>query len=118
MIVDLTQVKAYLRVDSMDEDELITALLTTAQEVVSDVARLSEEDMNTLMTMSFDDTSITVSIRGETLNFSQALAWNKLLNTAVLYTVGYLYENREQADHHDMMLTLRCLLGSIREVIV
>ena len=29
---------------------------------------------------------------------------------AVMYTVAYLYEHREEADHHALTLTLRSLL--------
>ena len=33
-----------------------------------------------------------------------------------MYTVAYLYEHREEADHHDLILTLRSLLfGSRKE---
>ncbi|MCM1345085.1 MAG: head-tail connector protein, partial [Lachnospiraceae bacterium] len=36
--------------------------------------------------------------------------------TAVMFTVAYLYEHREEADHHAMDLTLRALLfGSRKE---
>jgi hypothetical protein len=34
---------------------------------------------------------------------------------AVLYTVAYLYEHREEADHQTLQLTLRALLFGIRE---
>ena len=35
---------------------------------------------------------------------------------AVMFTVAYLYEHREEADHHAMDLTLRALLfGSRKE---
>ena len=40
--------------------------------------------------------------------------WNMM--AAELYTVAYLYEHREEANHHDLMLTLRALLFGIREV--
>ena len=33
---------------------------------------------------------------------------------AVLYTVAYLYEHREEADHRGLMLTLRALLFGVR----
>ena len=33
----------------------------------------------------------------------------------MLYTIAYLYEHREEADHHDLALTLRALLFGIRE---
>ena len=39
-----------------------------------------------------------------------------VMMAAELYTVAYLYEHREEADHHDLMLTLRALLFGIREV--
>lgn len=38
-----------------------------------------------------------------------------LIRTAVLYSLGYLYEHWEEADHHDLVMTLRNLLSSIRE---
>lgn len=38
-----------------------------------------------------------------------------ILKTAILFTLGYLYEHRENADHHDLALTLRNLLFDIRE---
>ena len=34
---------------------------------------------------------------------------------AILYSIGYLYEHREEADHHDLVMTLRNLLSSVRE---
>ena len=33
---------------------------------------------------------------------------------AVMYAVAYLYEHREEADHHQLTLTLRALLFGIR----
>ena len=35
---------------------------------------------------------------------------------AVMYAVAYQYEHREEADHNQMLLTLRALLFGIREV--
>ena len=40
------------------------------------------------------------------------------LRVAVLYALGYLYEHREEADHHALTLTLRALLFGIREGVV
>lgn len=34
---------------------------------------------------------------------------------AVIYAVAYLYEHREEADHHELVLTLRSLLFGIRQ---
>ena len=39
---------------------------------------------------------------------------NPNLHTAVLYTVAYLYEHREEADHRTLTLTLRSLLFGVR----
>lgn len=47
---------------------------------------------------------------------ANALTSEPNAKTAVLYTVAYLYEHREDADHHALMITLRALLfGSRRE---
>ena len=40
------------------------------------------------------------------------------LRVAVLYALGYLFEHREEADHHELTLTLRSLLFGIREGVV
>ena len=40
------------------------------------------------------------------------------LRVAILYTLGYLFEHREDADHHKLALTLRSLLFAIREGVV
>ena len=45
-------------------------------------------------------------------SFSQDMVQAK---TAVLYAAAYLYEHREEADHHELMLTLRALLSGIRQ---
>ena len=34
---------------------------------------------------------------------------------AILYALGYLYEHRDEADHHQLMLTLRSILFAVRE---
>jgi len=35
--------------------------------------------------------------------------------TAVMYTAAYFYEHREEADFHELALTLRNLLSGSRE---
>ncbi len=37
---------------------------------------------------------------------------------AILYALGYLYEHRDEADHHALMLTLRSILSAVREGVV
>ena len=44
MHVDLTEAKAYLRVDANDEDDLIKSLLGSAEKQVQAVTRFSDEE--------------------------------------------------------------------------
>lgn len=87
-MITLNEAKNYLRVDFDDDDALITDLITSAAAIVANVARA--EDASELETM--DNASV-----------------------AVLYTLAYLYEHREEADHHELMLMLRCLLFGERK---
>lgn len=89
MIVSLDEMKTYLRVDFTDDDSLITYLIGSAEKICKDILR------------NDDDTEF---------------AADENAKAAVMYTVGYLYEHREEADHHALMLTLRSLLfGSRKE---
>lgn len=90
-MLSLDEVKKYLRVDSSDEDALIESLIKTADSLVRDIGRM--------------ETSAEVSE-----------ASKPVMLAAELYAVAYLYEHREEADHHDLTLTLRALLFGIREV--
>ena len=38
-----------------------------------------------------------------------------IMRVAILYAFGYLYEHREEADHHALLLTRRSLLFAVRE---
>lgn len=87
-LVTMEEAKAYLRVDTGDEDSLIQSLLIASAKLAMDVARLSEDEVS---------------------------EHQELMKTAVLFTLGYLYEHREEADHHELVMTLRNLLFSIRE---
>ena len=88
-MLTLEEAKNYLRVDYADDDTLITGLIATAQKLCMDVARMDDAD--------------------------QFAASGENAHTAILYTVAYLYEHREEADHHALMLTLRALLFGIRK---
>ncbi|MDY5114059.1 MAG: head-tail connector protein [Bilifractor sp.] len=90
-MLTLDEVKKYLRVDSSDEDALITSLISMADSLVRDVSRMNS------------DSEISEASK-------------PVMMAAELYTVAYLYEHREEADHHDLTLTLRALLFGIREV--
>ena len=89
MIVTLDEAKEYLRVEYADEDALLGGLLKAAHQICMDVARSTDE-----------------------ADFGADMEQAK---AAVMYTVAYLYEHREEADHHELMLTLRSLLFGIRQ---
>lgn len=89
MIVSLEEIKQYLRVDYEDDDSLIEYLICSAKKICMDIIRTDNEEE-----FATDDNA----------------------KAAMMYTVGYLYEHREDADHHALMITLRSLLfGSRRE---
>jgi uncharacterized phage protein (predicted DNA packaging) len=92
MEVTLEEAKTYLRVSSSDEDELIQNLITTATATVQDIARYSDEE--------WESSEEKILIR---------------MRIAILYTVAYLYEHREDADHNQLNLTLRALLFGVRK---
>lgn len=89
VIVTLEEMKQYLRVDYEDDDQLIASFITTAEQLCRDVLRIDGE--------------ADLSADGK-------------VKTAVMYAVAYFYEHREEADHHELTLTLRSLLfGSRKE---
>lgn len=92
MEVTLEEAKTYLRVASIDEDELISSLIESATATVQDIARYSDEE--------WESSEETILIR---------------MRIAILYTVAYLYEHREDADHNQLNLTLRALLFGARK---
>ena len=114
-IVTLDTAKAYLRVDSSDEDALIGILLKSAEQMAMDVARLSQDDWETIQKVTTDDDGNVLTIHTRKMKAAEIIQMRELLRVAILYVVGYLYEHREEANHHDLMLTLRNLLFAIRE---
>ena len=117
-VVSLDIAKMYLRVDSADEDELIGLLLLTAERMVMDVSRLSVEEWQEIQTVDVEDDDAVIIGRTNTYSRDEAVQIRELLKVAILYAVGYLYEHREEADHHSLMLTLRNLLFAVREGVV
>ena len=99
-LISLEEAKAYLRVASADEDAVIASLLTSAGRLCADVARLSDEDWAAL---NSDEEDAALTSKRETLR------------PAILYAMAYLFEHREEADHHALALTLRSMLFSLRE---
>ena len=114
-IVTLDTAKAYLRVDTSDEDALIGILLKSAEKMAMDVARLSQDDWETIQKVTTDDDGNVLTIHTRKLKPAEIIQMRELLRIAILYAAGYLYEHREEADHHDLMLTLRNLLFAVRE---
>ena len=87
-MISLAEAKNYLRVDHCEDDKLIQELLLTAKKLCMDVGRMDEAELD-----ANEDTT----------------------RTAMLFTVSYLYENRNTADFHRLTLTLRSLLFAQRE---
>ena len=108
-LVSLDTAKEYLRVDTTDEDATIGILLSTAGRLCADVARLSDEKWEAVDS----DTESTDTYSKEELS-----AVRETMKVAILYATGYLYEHREEADHHELTLTLRSILFAIREGVV
>ena len=102
-LVSLNDAKEYLRVDTEDEDATIGVLLSSAGRLCADVARLTEEQWEAVNSDT-EDASFT-PVR-------------ETMKVAILYALGYLFEHREEADHHDLTLTLRSILFAIREGVV
>ena len=112
MLISLEEAKQYLRVDSYYDDMLISSLLASAEALCLDVARLSADDWKSLSEYSGEG---CLPIREEEKSHEEILQIKNLLRVGILFSLGYLYEHREEADHHDLALTLRNLLFSIRE---
>ena len=87
LIVSLEEMKQYLRVEFEDDDQLIADLISSSVSLCKDVLRTD------------DDTVLVGAGNGK---------------AAVMYTVAYLYEHREEADHRAMTETLKYLLFSVR----
>ena len=104
-MVTLDEAKAYLRVDSSDEDALIGILLDTATKLCVDVARLTETQWSEICGEEVEEKSYDDNTR-------KGIA--AIMKGAVLYSLAYLYEHREEADHHDLTLTLRSILFAVR----
>lgn len=98
-LITLEEAKLYLRIDSSDEDATVSALLAASEKLCMDVARLSDEQWEEI-----------ISTEDENL-----MRVREVIKVAALYGLGYLFEHREEADHHGLVMTLRSLLFAVRE---
>ena len=114
-IVSLDSAKMYLRVDSADEDALIGILLLSAERMVMDVARIGHAEWREIQKVTTDDDGAVLTVHTDAYSLDDIIQIRELLKVAILYAVGYLYEHREEADHHGLMMTLRNLLFAVRE---
>ena len=87
-MITLKEAKNYLRVDYDEDDKLIQNLLLTAKNLVMDVGRMDEKKL-----VENEDTT----------------------RTAMLFCLGYLYENRSNPDYHALTMSLRSILFAQRE---
>ena len=108
-LITLEDAKSYLRVDSADEDAMTGILLSSAEKLCADVARLTDRQW---VAVNSDDT--------ESEDYTkEALAHiREIIKVAILYAVGYMFEHREKADYTELTLTLRSLLFAVREGVV
>ena len=108
-LISLDEAKGYLRVDTTDEDAMIGILLSAAERLCADVARLTDEQWEAVNS----DKS-----RSERYSAADLIRIQEIMKVAILYALGYLFEHREEADHHELTLTLRSILFGIREGVV
>ncbi len=87
-MLSLNEVKVYLRVDDDHEDQLIQSLIDSSLALCLDV------------------------IRSDSV---EKLETNPHARLAILYVIAYFYEHREEADYHELILTLRALLFGVRQ---
>lgn len=87
MIVSVDEMKNYLRVDYSDDDALIEKMIESSERLCEDIARLCFDETNDL----------------------------KTIKIAVMYSVAFMYEHRENADYHALTISLRSLLEGDRK---
>jgi uncharacterized phage protein (predicted DNA packaging) len=87
MVITLEQAKQYLRLENTDEDALIQSLILTAENLCEDILRFKISE--------FEEVP-------------------EIIKTSMLFSVAYLFENRETANYDELLKSLKILLSSIR----
>ena len=87
-MIELDEMKGYLRVDHDDDDALISQMISASEKQCLDILRTDDEQ------------ALTEAPNGK---------------LAVMFMTAYLYEHREDADHNALNLTLRALLFGDRK---
>ena len=105
-LISTEDAKAYLRVDSSDEDATVGILLASAIRLCIDIARLTDDQWEVIDSDAASSDEYTEA---------ELSAIRETMKVAILYTCAYLFEHREEADHHALTMTLRSLLFAIRE---
>ena len=90
-MITLNEAKNYLRIYYEEDDKLICYLIDTAKSLVKDVGRMDEKKL-----VENEDTT----------------------RTAMLFCLGYLYENRSNPDYHALTMSLRSILFAQREGVI
>ena len=88
MMVELEEMKRFLRVDYPEDDDLILGLISTAENLCRDIARAEDDGYK-----DYEDT----------------------VKAAVLYATAYLYDHRESPNYNALNLNLRAMLFGIRK---
>ena len=88
-MVSLDECKNYLKVETDDDDSLIEILMDASIRIVKDMLRVED----------FKD-------------FKKKE--KQQIKAGIFYTRRFLYNERGNADHKDLMLTLRALLSNLR----
>ena len=89
MVVSLEEMKNYLRVDTSEDDNLISTLIQSAEKMCLAIARKEEDE---IIKNGFKEYKV-----------------------AVLYATAYLYEHREESDNHELTITPRSTLFGVRK---
>ena len=90
-MVSLDECKNYLKVETDDDDSLIEILMDASIRIVKDMLRVED----------FKD-------------FKKKE--KSLIKVAIFYALHFLYEGRGNANHHELMKTIRSLLSGLRSV--